>query len=78
MLDMPRNVKGASEMSIKAEGTRDKTESYGSFLKNVHTFRAMDILPVVLNFGEDMTVDDLVQNREAWHKSCYVKFSKKY
>ena len=61
---------------LKAEGTMDKTESYGSFLNNVHTFRAMDMLPVVLDFGEDMTVDDLVQNRRAWHKSCYVKFSK--
>ena len=61
---------------LKAEATRDKTETYGSFLKNVHTFRAMDMLQVVLDFGEDMTVDDLVQNRGAWHKSCYVKFSK--
>ena len=23
-----------------------------------------------------MTVDELVQNRGSWHKSCYVKFSK--
>ena len=61
---------------LKAEGTRDKTESYGSFLNNVHTFRGMDMLPVVLDFGEHVTVDDLVQNRGAWHKSCYVKFSK--
>ena len=61
---------------LKVERTRHKTESYGSFLKNVHTFRAMEILPVVLDFGEDMTVDNLVLNQGAWHKSCYVKFNK--
>ena len=64
------------KLTLKVEGTRHKTESYGSFLKNVHIFRAMEILPVVLDFGEDMTVDDLVLNWGAWHKSCYVKFSK--
>lgn len=33
----------------------------------------MGTLPVVLNFVEDMTAGELVQN---WHKCCFVKFSK--
>ena len=33
-------------------------------------------MPVVLRFGEEMTVDKMVKNQVACHKSCYVKFSK--
>ena len=62
---------------LNVEGSRDKSKPYSSFLKSVNAFRALGSLPVVLTFGEDMTVDELVQNRGSWHKSCYVKFSKK-
>ena len=60
---------------LNAQGGGDKSEAYRSFLNNVSAFRAMGTLPVLLNF-EDVTVDKLVLNRGAWHKSCYVKFSK--
>ena len=61
---------------LNVEGSRDKAKPYSSFLKSVDAFRALGTLPVVLTFGEDMTVDELVQNRGSWHKSCHVKFSK--
>lgn len=61
---------------LHVEGSGDKSKPYSSFLKSVHAFRALGTLPVVLTFGEDMTVDELVQNQGSWHKSCYVKFSK--
>ena len=60
---------------LNIQGSRDKSEPYSSFLNNVNAFRALGALPVFLNFGEDMTVSELVQNQAAWHKSCYVKFS---
>ena len=60
---------------LNAHGNRDKSEPYDSFLNNVNAFRALGKLPVLLYFGEDMTVNELVQNQAAWHKSCYVKFS---
>lgn len=61
---------------LNALGSGDKSEPYSSFLNNVRAFRVLGTLPVVLNFGEDMTVDELVQNQGEWHISCYVKFSK--
>ncbi len=61
---------------LNAQGRGDKSEAYSQFLDNVNAFRGLGALPVVLNFGEDMTVDELVQNHGAWHKSCYLKFSK--
>ena len=69
-------------LNAKGSGTRDKTmqraksEPYSSFLNNVSAFRILGTLPVALQFGEYMTVCELVQNQIAWHKSCDVKFSK--
>ena len=61
---------------LNTQASGDKSEPYSSFLNNGNTFRALDTLPVTLNFGEHISVADLVQNRGAWHKSCYAKFSK--
>ena len=61
---------------LKAKGSGDKSEAYSSFLNKVSAFRALGTLPVVLNFGQHMTVGELIQNQGARHKSCYVKFSK--
>ena len=61
---------------FNVEGSKDKSKPYSCFLKSVNAFRALGTLPVVLTFGEDMTVDELVQNRGSWHKSCHVKSSK--
>ncbi len=61
---------------LNVEGSRDKSKPYSSFLDSVKAFRALGILPVELACGEDVTVDQLVQNRGSWHKSCHAKFSK--
>lgn len=61
---------------LNAHGSMDKAEPYCSLLDSVSAFRVLGTLPVVLHFQEEMTVGELVQNRGAWHKSCYVKFSK--
>ena len=61
---------------LNAKGSGDKSEPYSSFLNNVSAFRILGTLPVALQFGEDMTVCELVQNQAAWHKFCFVKFSK--
>ena len=64
------------ECPLNTQASGDKSEPYRSFLNNVNIFRALDTLPVTINFGEHISVADLVQNRGAWHKSCYSKFSK--
>ena len=61
---------------LNAEGSRDMSEPYSSFLNSVSAFIVLGTLPVVLNFGEDMTVGELVKNQGSWHKSCHVKFNK--
>jgi hypothetical protein len=59
---------------LNATGAGDQTKSYNSFLKNVGAFRTLGTLPVVLHFGENITIGDLVKNQAAWHKSCHLKF----
>ena len=59
---------------LNTRGNRDNSEIYSSFLNNVSTFRTLSTLPIALNFGEDMTACELVQNQAAWHKSCHNKF----
>ena len=54
----------------------EKTEAYVTFLDNVSSFRNLGSLPVRLLFDEDLSVQNLVQNKAVWHKSCQVKFSK--
>jgi len=49
---------------------------YSSFLDSVNSFRALGMLPVELKFGEDMTVNELVENQGVWHRSCHLKFNK--
>lgn len=46
---------------LNAQGSRGKSEPYSSFLNNVSAFRVLGTFPVVINFGEDMTVDELVE-----------------
>lgn len=38
------------------------------------TFRDLGELPVDLKLTCDIVVDDLVQNKAKWHKSCNLKF----
>ena len=50
---------------LNTKANRDNSEIYSSFLNNVSTFRALGTLSVALNFGEDMTACELVQNQAA-------------
>ena len=61
---------------LNKKGDLDKAAPYSSFLDSVNSFRALGMLPVVLNFEEDISVDELVENQAVWHKSCYLKFNK--
>jgi len=60
---------------LNVKGSGDKSEVYNSFFNNVSTFRGLSVLPIVLNFREDMTVSELVQNQAVWHKSFHIKFN---
>ena len=60
---------------MNAPGRGEKSETYNSFLNNANALRILGALPVNLNFEENMTVDELITNRAALHKSCHVKFS---
>ena len=50
---------------LNAHGIEDKTTPYRSFLNNINEFRSLESLPVKLNFGSDMSADELVQNHGA-------------
>eukprot|EP00745_Piridium_sociabile_P022190 TRINITY_DN34414_c0_g2_i4.p1 TRINITY_DN34414_c0_g2~~TRINITY_DN34414_c0_g2_i4.p1 ORF type:complete len:320 (+),score=54.44 TRINITY_DN34414_c0_g2_i4:164-1123(+) len=53
----------------------DRAEACKTFLENVSGFRCLDRLPRPLVFGEDTTVEDFIQNKAQWHKSCHNDFS---
>ena len=71
------NTTESLKSSLNVYGSRNKSKPYSSFLKSVNAFGALGTLPVVLTFGEGMTVIELVQKRGSWHKSRHIKFSKK-
>ena len=53
---------------LNANRKRDKSEPYHSFLKSFSGFKVIGNLPVVINFGKEMLVDELVHNQAAWRK----------
>ena len=57
------------------EAQGDKSKPYESFLTSVGTFRELNQLPVSHNFGEEMSIGQLVANQAKWHKSCCFKFN---
>ena len=75
VFDLPRKDFRVPKMPTQCR-RKQRQIKYSFFLKSVNAIRALGTLPVVLTFGEDMTVDEWVQNWGSWHKSCYVKFSK--
>ena len=78
MLDMSTKLNRAFlKYSLNIEGTLDKSTPYSSFLDSVNSFRDQGMLSVELNFEEDITVDELVEDQGVRHKSCYLKFNKK-
>jgi hypothetical protein len=56
----------------------DPRSMYNSFLQNVSEFRdSLDvILTVSLTLPLELSVDALIENEAAWHKSCHLQFSK--
>ena len=48
---------------LNKKGALNKAAPYSSFLDSVNSFRALGMLPVALNFQEDITVDELVENQ---------------
>lgn len=60
---------------MKAGPAGDNSEVYGTSLTNVKAFKELNqLLPVPLNFGQNIDVDQLVENQAKWHKSCHLKF----
>ena len=47
---------------------------YSAFY-NVEEFRKLECLPVKINFGNQGTVQNCVDNNAAWHKQCHQKFN---
>ena len=51
------------------------SDVYSAFLNNVEEFRKLECLPVKINFGNQGTVQNFVDNNAAWHKQCHQKFN---
>ena len=54
---------------------KDCEQVYMAFLQNAKQFKALDALPVNLEFGPEVTAEFLVESRASWHNSCHLKFS---
>ena len=50
-------------------------EVYTSFLKMVDEFKALNALPVEIDFKGNGTAEMFHRNRAKWHKSCHLKFA---
>ena len=50
------------------------SDVYSAFY-NVDEFRKLENLPVKINFGNQGTVQNFVDNKAAWHKQCHQKFN---
>ena len=45
-------------------------------IEYVAGFKELEILPLpLIRLPENVTVQDFVQNKAKWHKSCHIKFS---
>jgi len=54
----------------------DRTGANRTFLQNIFAFRQLNHLPRPLAFAEDITVENFIQNKAQWDKSCQKDFSK--
>jgi len=54
---------------------KDCQRVYTAFLQNVKQFKELDALPVILEFGPEVTAKLLAECRASWHKSYRLKFS---
>ena len=63
------------ECPLNAGPAGDESNAYRTFLSNAKEFKELNQLPVPLHFGQDIYVDQLVENQAKWHKSCHLKFN---
>ena len=60
---------------LKASGSVNLLTPYETFLEHSTMFRELNRLPVHLgHLGENVTIQDLVENKASWHKLCHKKF----
>ena len=55
--------------------TRNALDVYKNFLRNVEEFQKLNSLPVSVNFGEEVTVTNFLDNKASWHKQCHQMFN---
>ena len=55
--------------------TRNALDVYKNFFKNVEEFQKINSLPVKIDFGEEGTATDFMNNKASWHKQCHQKFN---
>ena len=53
----------------------DNKQVYTVLLKNIEEFRSINWCPAELINFEEITFENLVDQRASWHKSCHLKFS---
>ena len=71
-----QQISEALKCPLNAPGKGDKSVPYQAFLDRVASFKKLEILPLPLtHLPENVTVQDFVQNKAKWHKSCHTKFS---
>jgi hypothetical protein len=51
------------------------SEVYATFLKHVSAFKQLNALPVNVDFRENGSVHQFMENKAKWHKACHLKFS---
>ena len=54
--------------------TRNALDVYKNFLRNVEEFQKLNSLPKNVNFGEEGTATNFLDNKASWHKQCHQKF----
>ena len=77
VLCQQQQVSEALKCPLNAPGKGDKSIPYQTFLDRVKDFKELEILPLLLTYlpAANTVVQDFVQNKAKWHKSCYLKFS---
>ncbi len=62
---------------LNASGSVNLLTPYETFLERSAKFRELNGLPVPFgHFRENVTVEDLVENKASWHRSCHKIFDK--
>ena len=55
--------------------TSNALDVHKNFLRNVEEFQKLNSLPVNVNFGEEGTATNFLDNKASWHKQCHQKFN---